>query len=78
MSFFKNLLMRKMLKSQLKGVPESEQNKILDMVEKNPDFFSKIGVEVQEKMKTGMSQMDAVMEVMKNYQTDLKKMYDGK
>ena len=68
----KNFLMRKMLKSQLKGVPEAEQEKILNLIEKNPELFQKIAEETQEKMKGGMDQMKAAMEVMKSHEAELK------
>jgi hypothetical protein len=63
-----------MLKSQLKGVPESEQAKIFALIEKNPDFFQKIAVKVQEKVKSGQSQMDATMAVIKENEAELKGM----
>ncbi len=63
--------MKKMLSSQLKGVPEDQQNKILDAIEKNPDFFQKIATEVQAEMKKGKDQMAATMEVMQKYQSEL-------
>ena len=56
----------------MKDVPASEQEKIFAMIEKNPDLFKKIAEESQEEMKKGKSQMDAVMEVMKKYENDLK------
>ncbi len=68
----KEMLMRKMLKSQMKGVPEAEQEKILKIVMENPDLFQKIGKEVQEEMKKGKDQMAATMEVMGRYQDQLK------
>lgn len=67
----KRFLMKKMLSSQLKGVPEDQQNKILDAIEKNPDFFKKVATEVQEKMKQGKDQMSATQEVMAKYQSKL-------
>jgi hypothetical protein len=70
----KNFLMRKMMQSKMKDVPPEQQEKIFAMIEKNPDFFQKIGVEVQEKMKQGKDQMTATMEVMSKYQDDLKGM----
>lgn len=69
---FQNFLLKTMLKKQLKGVPEEEQNRIFTMIEKNPDFFMKIATEAQEKIKGGMSQQDAMMAVMKNHETELK------
>ena len=67
------MLMKKMLKSQMKGVPEAEIDRILEIVEKNPELFQKIGLEVQAKMKEGKDQMTATMEVMQKYQSELKK-----
>jgi hypothetical protein len=69
----KNFLMRKMLKSKMKDVPEAEQEKIFKAIETNPDLFQKIAVEVQAKMKEGKDQMTATMEVMQNHQEELKK-----
>lgn len=69
---FKNLLMKKMLKSQLKGMPEAEQEKIIKMVEENPELFKKIALEAQEKIKSGQDRMTAMMEVMASRQEELK------
>jgi hypothetical protein len=70
---FKDFMMRKMLKAQLKGVPEEEQERILKLVTENPELFQKIGLEVQAKMKEGKSQQNAVMEVMMAHQDELRK-----
>lgn len=69
----KNFLMKKFIKSQMKDVPEDQQEKIIGMIEKNPEFFQKIAGEVQESMKKGKDQMAAVMEVMQKHQEELKK-----
>ena len=61
-----------MLKSQMKGVPEAEQEKILKVVMENPKLFQTIGKEVQEEMKKGKDQTTATMEVMQKYQDQLK------
>lgn len=60
-----------MLQSQLKGMPEAEQNRIVQAVEKNPKLFSDIANEVQEKMKTGLDQQTATMNVIMKYQKEL-------
>ena len=70
----KSFLMKKMLQSKMKDVPKDQQEKVFNMIEKNPDFFQKIALEVQEKMKQGKDQMTATMEVMSKYQDDLKGM----
>jgi len=73
MGFFKNMAMRTMLKSQMKGVPTDQQDKILNAFEANPQLFEDIAKEVQEKMKAGKTQMEATMEVMTKHQEELKK-----
>lgn len=74
MGFFKDLLMKKMLKSQLKGMPEDQQEKIIQAVEKNPKLFSDIAAEIQEKMKSGMDQQSATMQVMMAHQKELQEL----
>jgi len=66
--------MRKMLESKMKDVPKEQQEMIFNMIEKNPDFFQKIALEVQEKIKGGMDQASAMMAVMKEHQEELKAM----
>ena len=65
--------MRTMLKSQMKGIPADQQEKVLNAFEANPGLFEEIAKDVQEKMKGGMSQMDATMKVMTKHQEELKK-----
>jgi 2-phosphoglycerate kinase len=68
----KNFLMKKILASKMKGVPQEEQDKLFTMIEKNPELFQKIALEVQEEMKKGKDQMAATMEIAKKYEADLK------
>ena len=74
---FKNLLMKTMLRRQMKGVPKEDQDRIIALVEKNPDFFTKIAHDVDEKVKGGMNRHDAMMSVMKVHQHELQKMLQG-
>ena len=69
---FKNFLLKKMLRTQ--GVPEAQIDMFLNMMEKNPELFKNIAVEIQEKTKNGMDQTNASMEVMKKYEAELKKL----
>jgi hypothetical protein len=69
---FQNFLMKTMLKRQMKGVPQEQQDQIFTMIEKNPDFFMKIAQEAQEKIKGGMPQQDAMMAVMKAHEQELR------
>ncbi len=68
----KNFLLKKMLKAQ--GVPEEQIDMVLKMMEKNPELFKKIAEEIQAKIKSGMDQQSASMEVMKKYQSELQKL----
>ena len=69
-----NFLMKKMIKRQMKGVPEDQQEKILAIVEKNPEFFMKISKEVEEKTKQGMDQQTASMQVMMAHKDEIAKL----
>lgn len=71
---FQNFMLKQMLKSKLKNVPQAEQDRILGLIEKNPDFFKKIGEEIQGKVKSGQSEMEATMEVMRKHQSEFQKL----
>lgn len=72
LTMIQRFLMKRMLKSQLKNMPEDQQNKILALVEKHPDLFKKIAKEVEHKTKKeGKDQMSATMVVMQKYQKEL-------
>ncbi len=72
MSFFKNILMKQMLKSQMKNLPQAQQEKILAAIEKDPQFFEDIAKKIEQKTKEGKDQMSAAMEVMRENQEKLK------
>ncbi|OGI65499.1 hypothetical protein A3A95_03160 [Candidatus Nomurabacteria bacterium RIFCSPLOWO2_01_FULL_39_18] len=69
---FQNFLLRKMLR--LKGVPEAQIEMFVRMMEKNPELFKTIAEEVEQKVKGGMDQNSAGIEVMKKYEQELKKL----
>lgn len=69
----KEFLLKQVIKRQLKGVPEAEVDRIVTLVEKNPELFKKIGNEIEAKVKAGRSQMAASMEVMRTHQAELQK-----
>jgi hypothetical protein len=69
---FKNFLIRKMLRTQ--GVPAEQIELFIKMMEKDPKLFEKIALEIQEKVKGGMDQMQAGTQVMQKYEEDLKKL----
>jgi len=78
MGFFKDFMLRQALKAKMKDVPEAEREKLLGVMEANPDFFKKIGEEVQKRVKAGESEMAATMAVMREHQAELQKIMMGK
>ena len=68
---FKRFVMKKMLKAQLKGLPESQQEKLIAMIEQNPDLFTNIAKEVKQKTKEGLDQMSATMVVLQKHQKEI-------
>jgi len=72
----KDFFMRKVLASQLKktGLPQAQQDKLLEAMLKNPELFQKIATEVKALEKGGKNQMAASMEVMKKYQNELREL----
>ncbi len=66
-------MLKQMLKSKMKNVPQAEQDRIFAMIEKNPDFFKKIGDEVEKRKKSGQSEMEATMQVMREHQSEFQK-----
>ena len=58
----------------MKDMPEAEREKMLALMEKNPEFFKKIGEEVQKRVKSGQSEMAATMVVMREHQSELQRL----
>ena len=61
-----------MLRTQ--GVPEAQIDMVINMMEKNPELFKTIASEIEYKVKSGVDQNTASMEVMKKYEAELKKL----
>ncbi len=75
---FKRFLMKQAMKSQLKNVPQAEQEKILDLVERNPEFFENLAKELQEGLKSGRDQQTVAMEIMAKHKDELSRLMGGK
>lgn len=71
---FKNFFLKQALKLKMKDVPEAEREKMLALVEQNPELFKKIGEEVKKRMKAGQSEIAATMVVMREHQAELQKL----
>jgi hypothetical protein len=71
---FNNFFAKKLLKSQMKNVPDEQIDMVMGIVEKNPELFQKIAAEIKTEMANGKDQMTASMEVMKKYEKELKEL----
>jgi hypothetical protein len=74
----KDFFVKQLLKSKMKGVPEEQQKLLMELVEKNPEFFKKIGEEVEKRKKSGQDEMTATMQVMREHQAELQKIMIGR
>lgn len=70
----KDFFLEQALKYKMKDVPPEQRDMLMGMMQKNPEFFKKIGDEVQSKVKGGMSEMAATMTVMREHQSELQKL----
>jgi hypothetical protein len=69
----KDFFLKQALKYKLKDVPEEQREKLMAVMEENPEFFKKIGEKVQARVKGGESEMAATMAVMREHQAELQK-----
>ena len=69
---FKKMLLKQMMKAQMKDVPIEQQEQMLNMIEKNPELFQKIALETKALMDGGMDQMSAAMKVAEKYREELR------
>ena len=69
----KDFFLKQALKYKLKDVPEEQREKLMAVMEANPDFFKMIGDKVQARIKNGESEMVATMAVMREHQAELQK-----
>ena len=70
---FKNFFLKKLAQSKMKNIPPEAQEKMMKLIEENPDLFSEIAGKAQAKMKEGKTQMQAMMEVMEEHKDELRK-----
>lgn len=66
--------MKQAMKSQLKNVPKEQQDKIMELIDKNPEFFTQLAEKVKKKIDSGKPQMAAMMEVMQEHKAELQDM----
>lgn len=68
-------IFRRMLMAQLKklNLPKDKQDKIINAIVKNPEFFKKMAEEMQSEMKGGANQMQIAQKLAGKYQDEIKK-----
>jgi len=74
----KQFMTRKLLEHQLKSAPPEQRELILTMMEKDPQLFEKIALEIQAEIKKGKNQMSAAMAVLPKYQKELQSVMGDK
>ena len=67
--------MKQALKSQLKNMPQEQQEMILSAFEKDPKLFEKIAKETKELNDKGVDQQTAGLTIMKKYQNELAELF---
>lgn len=55
-----------------KGVPDDQIEMAANMMEKDPELFKKIALEIDAATKAGKNQQQAMMEIAQKYQNDIK------
>lgn len=74
----KDFFLNQALKYKMKDVPEEQRDKLIAVMEQNPEFFQKVGEEVKRRVKNGESELAATMAVMRQHQAELQKVMMGK
>jgi len=71
----KNAAVKKLLQSQLKkqGADDAQISLLMEMIDTDPEFFDKIGKEVEERVKNGEDQMTAAQSVFMAHQAELQR-----
>ena len=68
-------MLKMAMQKQLKGMPKEMQEKVLAMVEKNPDFFTDISKQIDERVKRGEDKAAAAQAVAMANQAKLQKLF---
>jgi len=58
-----NFLMQKMVENQLKSLPPGKKEKIISLIDKNPEFFEGMAEDIQKELSNGKDKIAAAMAV---------------
>ena len=67
-------MLKHLMRAKLGEVPEVEREKLLELVEKNPELFKVIAMDAHKHMQAGKDQMSAVMEAVREHEEELRKL----
>ncbi len=65
-----------MLERNLAQVPIAERDRLIKTISENPEFFTKLAGLIQSKVDSGKDQMEAVKEVLEEYQGELSGLFN--
>lgn len=76
---FQKFILKKLVGSKLKaaGMNDAQIEQLLEVIQKNPEFFKKIQDQVEAKKKQGIGEQAAMMTVMRENQAELQKILSG-
>ena len=69
---FKQFLLKKAVQSQLGKVPPEQRVMIEKILNEKPELLMQLATDVQALMAAGKNQEEAMLEIAKKYETDLK------
>jgi len=72
-------ILRQMIMAQIKklNLPKDKQDKIVNAIVKNPEFFKKMAEEMQSEMKSGQNQMQIAQKLAGKYQDEIKQLLEN-
>lgn len=76
---FQKFILKKLIGSKLKaaGMNDEQIDQLLEVIQKNPEFFKKIQDQIEAKKKQGIGEQAAMMTVMRENQAELQKILSG-
>lgn len=66
-----NFLMKQMIKTQLRSLPDAQRVQIMKIMDENPDLIMALAKDVKAEMDAGKSQEEALMAIMEKHKETL-------
>ncbi|HPR91212.1 MAG TPA: hypothetical protein PK547_00520 [Candidatus Paceibacterota bacterium] len=65
-----------MVENQLKSLPADKKEKIISLIDNNPDFFKEMAEDIQKELASGKNRMAAAMAVAQKNEQRLKELLE--